>query len=117
MLIQVVFVCACNHRFRQRQLSFRTAADADDLHTVNGLRAEATHIADGHARLTEAAAGNGEVVCRGVISTQFAVHHNLAAGRAGIVAVNDEVIAHAVVGCAQQNCAAIGNVAINGINA
>ena len=62
MLVEVIFPGACDDRFCQRQLGFGTAADADNFHTVNGLRACAANVGNADAGLTEAAARNSEVV-------------------------------------------------------
>ena len=73
MLVKRVFVCACHNRFGQRQLCFRAAGDADNLHAVHGLCAKSTHVADGHAGLAKTAAGYCEMIGRCRVSTQLAV--------------------------------------------
>ena len=116
MLIKIVFISAGNNRCCQRQLGFGAAAYAYNFHAVNGLRTCAANIGNAYAGLTEAAAGNREVVGWRIIFTQTAVHHNLATVGAGVIAVNREIIANATIGRAEQQRAAVSHVAVYRIN-
>ena len=116
MLIKIVFISASNNRCSQRQLGFGTATYVYNFHSVNGLSACTANVGDAYAGLTKAAAGNGEVVGWRIIFTQGAVHHNLAAGRTGVVAVNRKIIANAIISRGEQQRAAVCYVAIHGIH-
>lgn len=101
VLIEIIFPRTGNHRFGKGQLGFGAAANADNFHAVNGLRTQTANVANANAGLTKAAAGNGEMIGWRVIFTCGAAHHDLTARRAGIVAVNGEIVAYAVIGCTE----------------
>ncbi len=115
MLVQTVFPCANDDRSGEAKRSSGIATHAHDLHTVDGLRARPTDIADTDIRYTCTVTCDGEMVGQRIVIPQHAVHGDQTAVHAGVITVDGEIITHTVVQTADLQRTAVDDIAVDGI--